>query len=97
MKGIKAGKLYKEYEETKLIAKKYKSEIDLVNSQTTELINEFKEDNKFDENDPSLPFFTNEHYEITELIPKQSSKPIYIPFYLPDLPQITPTKRLLSI
>lgn len=86
MKGIKADKLYKEYEETKLIAKKYKSDIDLVNNQTTGLINEFKEDNKFDENDPSLPFFTNEHYEITELIPKQSSKPIYIPFYLPDLP-----------
>lgn len=86
MKGITADRLYKEYEETKLIANKYKSEIDLVKNQTTELINEFKEDNKFDENDPSLPFFTNEHYEITELIPKQSSKPIYIPFYLPDLP-----------
>lgn len=86
MKGIKPDKLYKEYEETNQIAKKYKSEIGLVNKQTTELIKEFKEENKFDENDPSLLFFTNEHYEITELIPKQSSKPIYIPYYLPDLP-----------
>lgn len=86
MKGIKPDKLYKEYEETNQIAKKYQSEINLVNNQTTELINKFKEENKFDENDPSLLFFTNEHYEITELIPKQSSKPMYIPYYLPDLP-----------
>ncbi|KAI5952274.1 hypothetical protein KGF54_003140 [Candida jiufengensis] len=40
----------------------------------------------FDYTESSLPFFQNEHYAITNVVPNLKVKPNYIPHYLPDLP-----------
>lgn len=86
-KKIKPSKLYEEYTKTKEISKKNNAQINIINRQTQELMNAFTSSEvKIEEDDPSLPFIENEHYDITELVPKQSSKPMYIPSFLPDLP-----------
>ncbi len=46
---------------------------------------------KFDENDPSLQYFTNKHYEITELIPSNLLSYLYSILFA-DLPPDYATK-----
>lgn len=83
MRSIKPLHLVKEYEKLKDFT--YKKDINTLDKITKDSINPEKEA-EYTNEDPSLLFFTNEHYEITELVPKKSGKPKYVPHFLPDLP-----------
>lgn len=82
MKRISPESLFKEY--TKLKSFDGKQEISKLEDEA-KVTHESHDVNDY--LDPSVRFFfSNEHYDITELVPKQSHRPNYIPVYLPDLP-----------
>lgn len=84
-KKLKPNDIFVEYERSKTFEDR--KGLSKINDQIKHLLDSYNaEAVAFDEEDPSLPFFTNEHYEITELVPKESGKPVYVPSYLPDLP-----------
>ncbi|KAK6458538.1 uncharacterized protein RJT20DRAFT_131706 [Scheffersomyces xylosifermentans] len=78
----------REIEDSKgIISADIKSQIETVEKETIEIQKNLEsQELNLDENDPSLPFFTNEHYQIAELVPRGVEKPSYIPSYFPDLP-----------
>jgi transcription initiation factor TFIID subunit 8 len=87
MKGVHPTALYQEAEYCKKIGSKNRSRIEAVERQTLEIISKMEaSEHEYSEEDPSLPFIVNEHYEIAELVPKQRERPNYIPSFLPDLP-----------
>ena len=87
MKGVHPTALYQEAEYCKKIGSKNRSRIEAVERQTMEIISKMEaSEHEYSEEDPSLPFIVNEHYEIAELVPKQRERPNYIPSFLPDLP-----------
>lgn len=64
-----------------------RKQINTVSAKSQEIARSLAEKQvEFDESDPSLPFYSNEHYEITELVPQKTLKPSYIPDYFPELP-----------
>ncbi|CAH2354260.1 hypothetical protein CLIB1423_15S02168 [[Candida] railenensis] len=83
MRRIKPSHLFEEYEKSRGFT--YMKDIKTLDKLTNDSINPEKEV-EYTNDDPSLLFFTNEHYEITELVPKKSGKPKYVPHFLPDLP-----------
>lgn len=80
---ITPNKLFDQFEKQKEF--KNRSEIDKLEKKTISLIDPHK-DVEYSQDEPSLLFFTNENYEITELVPKKFAKPDYVPYFLPDLP-----------
>lgn len=84
-KGIPTLHLYDEYVKSKQFSKR--NELNVIDQQTNHIIQELDTATyQLDKEDPSLPFFANESYEITQLVPKSAGKPIYIPEDFPDLP-----------
>lgn len=84
-KGLPPLHLYEQYIKSKQFGKR--KQLEVINKQTDHILQELDTSNyQLDKEDPSLPFFANEHYEITQLVPKSSEKPIYIPEEFPDLP-----------
>ncbi|KAI5960091.1 uncharacterized protein KGF55_004814 [Candida pseudojiufengensis] len=63
-----------------LKSKKFKN-----HNQINSIINTNQQQD-IEENESSLPFFQNETYAITKVVPNNIKKPNYIPNYLPDLP-----------
>ncbi|KAG7664827.1 uncharacterized protein J8A68_001644 [[Candida] subhashii] len=84
-KGISPTMIYDEIISSKQITKDYGPALKLVSNQIAQLQNPGEEqEEEIDEQ--SLPFFINEHYEITNLVPRLNQKGRYIPHYLPDFP-----------
>lgn len=91
---IQPSLLYMEYEKDKYFQNRIKTRIQHLRKEVSDIGNNLsKLDYSLDEQDPSLPFFANEHYEIAELVPREIQKPNYIPSYLPDLPPDYTYKR----
>ncbi|ODV82471.1 uncharacterized protein CANTADRAFT_24967 [Suhomyces tanzawaensis NRRL Y-17324] len=84
LQGIHPWKLYDEITATRKLGPRTRAQILAISSAAESVLH--TDDPPYSATDESLPFFTNEHYEIAELVPKQSERPIYIPSYLPDLP-----------
>ncbi|CCE82281.1 Piso0_001999 [Millerozyma farinosa CBS 7064] len=91
---IQPSSLYIEYEKDKFFQNRINPRIQHLRSEVSDIGNNLsKLDYSLDEQDPSLHFFANEHYEIAELVPREIQKPDYIPSYLPDLPPDYTYKR----
>lgn len=91
---IQPSLLYMEYEKDKFFQKRITTRIQYLRNEVSYIGNNLsKLDYSLDEQDPLLPFFANEHYEIAELVPREIQKPNYIPSYLPDLPPDYTYKR----
>ncbi|KAG7193929.1 uncharacterized protein KQ657_005128 [Scheffersomyces spartinae] len=83
--GIKASEVY--YAHTDLQRRISSEIIDTINQHCSDISKSLEQDHiEFDESDPSHAFSSNEQYEITELVPQQTSRPHYIPDYFPELP-----------
>lgn len=81
---IHPGDLYGQYEATLRFPNK--GELAVVEGQIHATIESLSHEPAVEESDPLHAFFANEHYEITDLVPKQRRRPTYVPPYLPDLP-----------
>lgn len=84
---INPGSLYLEYERSKDLTESQRKHKKALESQTNNLVQEFyAEEFHLDKNDPSLVFHASDQYEVASLIPRQKSRPSYIPDYFPTLP-----------
>ncbi|KAK6204261.1 uncharacterized protein RJT21DRAFT_5773 [Scheffersomyces amazonensis] len=80
--------LLKEYYQfNRRLSKTSRDKLKSISVDTIQLLERIQsQDVILDETDESLPFFINENYEIAAILPEKSSKPNYIPSYLPELP-----------
>ncbi|ABN68094.2 predicted protein, partial [Scheffersomyces stipitis CBS 6054] len=71
----------------KSMTPKIKQQVEDVQKQTIAIRKALDSENAdVDDDSPSLPFFSNESYQIAELVPREVEQPQYIPSYFPDLP-----------
>lgn len=86
-KGVNPTIFVDEIERSKQLAPQLRQKVTQIQSSTKSILHQMNTPNEqFDPLDESLPFFTNEVYQIASLVPKFTVKPDYIPAYLPDLP-----------
>ncbi|CUM67022.1 uncharacterized protein PRCAT00004710001 [Priceomyces carsonii] len=85
IKKIKPFRIGEEYLISKQVSSVYKKEVGIVTRQVNELTSTLA-GHSISENDAALPFFVNDHYEMSQLVPRRTERPKYIPSYLPDLP-----------
>lgn len=83
LRNIDNNKLYLEALRSTKTYQLEKSKIDNISLQVQQNIDTL---NQLTFEESSEPFFTNQNYEITNLVPRLVKKPNYIPSYFPDLP-----------
>lgn len=81
--GMDFNRLYLQYVRNQKIYRLYSRKLSRINQETEDIVTKWNHSSY----DPSSEvFFDSQDYEITELVPKEVSKPQYVPKYLPEFP-----------
>jgi len=78
--------LFVESQRSKFVREKYNKDLTEIAQSIPPVNGPVPSDAEENVDAESLPFFNNQHYEISELVHVETKRPNYIPSYLPELP-----------